>query len=72
MSHRSGLGFSTVEALSSSEHSWKEKLGKVAIFLCLLILLGLLFSYIDGATHKIGSQGNSSNPPEVGWDITTQ
>lgn len=72
MSHRSGLGFSTVETLSSSEHGWKERLGRIAIFLCLLVLLGILFSYIDGATHKIGFEGNSPNPPEVGWDITTQ
>jgi len=72
MSHRSGLGFSTVEALSSPEHGWKERFARIAIFLCLLILLGLLFSYINGATHKIGSQENSSDPPEVGWDITTE
>jgi len=72
MSHRSGLGFSSVEALSSSDPSWKEKLGKIAVFLCLLILLGLLFSYISRSTHKIGSQTSLSDPPEVGWDLVTQ
>jgi len=72
MGHRSGLGFSSVEALSSSDQSWREKLGKIAIFLCLLILVGLFFSYIDRATHRIGSQTPPSDPPEVGWDLTTQ
>jgi len=72
MSHRGGLGFSSVEALSSSDQGWKERLGKVAIFLCLLVLIGLFFSYISGATHKIGSQSNSSDHSEAGWDITTQ
>ena len=72
MSHRGGLGFSSVEALSSSDQGWKERLGKIAIVLCLLLLIGLFFSYISGATHNIGSQSNSANPPEVGWDIATQ
>jgi len=72
MNNRSGLGFSSVQALSSSDQGWKERLGKIAIFLCLLILIGLFFSYISGATHKIGSQTTPSDPPEVGWDLATQ
>ena len=72
MNNRSGLGFSYVQALSSSDQGWKEKLGKIAIFLCLLILIGLLFSYISRSTHRIGSQTPPSDPLEVGWDLTTQ
>lgn len=68
MSHRSGLGFSTVEALSPSGQTWKEKIGRIMIFLCLLILIGLLFTYVSGATHTIGSQGTSSDSGGVSWD----
>jgi len=72
MGHRSGLGFSSAEAISSSDHSWKERLAKIAIFLCLLILLGLLFTYIGRETQRISSQAATSDSSEVGWDLTTQ
>jgi len=72
MDTRRGLGFSSVESMSTSQPSWKQRIGKVAIFLCLLMLVGLLFTFISGATHPIGSKAASPDSPEAGWDVTTQ
>ena len=72
MNTRRSLGFSSVEAMSTSQPSWKERVGKIAVFLCLLMLVGLLFTFISGATRQIGSKAASPDSPETGWDATTE
>jgi hypothetical protein len=61
-----------VEALSLSDQSWMETLGKLPVALCLLIPVGLIFSYISGATRQIGSKVAPSDGPDVDWNTTPE
>jgi hypothetical protein len=71
MNNRLGLGFSSVESLSSSGQSWKEKFGKIGLFLCVMIVVGVFFIYITNATHQIDSHAAPANGSGPGWDQTT-
>lgn len=61
MSNRLSLGFSSAEALSHSEIDWKNRLRKIGLILCVLILLGLFFGYImrslDAHQAPMGGSG---------------
>lgn len=68
MSKDSGLGFSSAQAMSSSVSTWKGRLSKFAIFLVILIVVGLFFMYISGATRQIG--GHEAKPADSTSDVT--
>jgi len=70
MNNRRGLGLSSVESVNYPDQSWKDKLGRVGFFLCALILVGLFFRYITGASHEIDSHAAPSNGSDVRWDTT--
>lgn len=67
MSHRLSLGFSSAEALCHSDSNGKNRLRKIGLILCVLIVLGLFFSYFMGSmdAHRTGSAGSGRQSLEI-------
>jgi hypothetical protein len=57
--HRLSLGYSTAAAMSGSETDWKEKLRRIGLFLCVLVLLLIFFRYV---THSLDRRIAAGNP----------
>ena len=64
MSNRLSLGFSSAEALSRSDSNGKNRLRQGGLILCVLIVLGLFFSYImrsiDARETRAAGSGRQS------------
>ena len=67
MSNRLSLGYSSAESFSHTNSNWKNRLRKGGLILCVLIVLGLFFSYMMRSmdSHKVSASTSGQVSVEI-------